>query len=123
MQIIPASPGAEYSLDGIVFTALASPSRGSSQNAMWRIQMRPDVPAHPHRVDREELIHALSGRALASIDGREQALGAGDTLVVLPGQLFSLTTAGTGSFDAIAVAPAGLKATTEQGEFAPPWTL
>jgi mannose-6-phosphate isomerase-like protein (cupin superfamily) len=123
MHIINASAEADYAMDGVRFTALASPSRGTVKTCMWRIHMQAGNAGMPHQVDREELIHALAGEAIATIDGRELKVSAGETLVVVPGQSFSLHNAGPGQFDAIAVAPVGIVASTAHGDFAPPWTI
>jgi mannose-6-phosphate isomerase-like protein (cupin superfamily) len=74
-------------------------------------------------LDREEIFVALSGRALATLEGKHHELCAGDTLIVPAGLTFSLANPGTEAFEALAVAPAGVRAQLPGGEpFAPPWT-
>jgi mannose-6-phosphate isomerase-like protein (cupin superfamily) len=76
-----------------------------------------------HSVDREEIFVALAGCAVATLGDERIELRAGDTLIVPPGQMFSLGNPGPDAFDAVAIAPVGIRARMLTGEsFAPPWT-
>jgi mannose-6-phosphate isomerase-like protein (cupin superfamily) len=76
-----------------------------------------------HSLDREEIFVALSGRANVTLGGEFLEFGPGDVLVVPAGVSFSLAGAGGDGFEAVAVAPVGVRARFPGGEaFAPPWT-
>jgi quercetin dioxygenase-like cupin family protein len=108
-----------------VFTGLASPSRGARETCIWRVTLAPRTPAaSAHSLDHEELILGLAGQALAHIDGDEYAIGAGDTIILPAGSAFRLANPHAELFEAIAVLPAGSRASIGDGEwFMPPWTV
>jgi mannose-6-phosphate isomerase-like protein (cupin superfamily) len=123
MPVIRAAAAPTFKLHGIFVTGLAAPSRGSCESSVWRLRLPAGAPAVEHTVDREEIFVALAGRAVAVLDGESNELGAGDTLVVPANHLFSLSTGDSDGFEALAVAPAGVRATIPPGPaFAPPWT-
>jgi mannose-6-phosphate isomerase-like protein (cupin superfamily) len=123
MPIIRAASAPTFSLHGISVTGLAAPSRGSRESSVWRLHLPPGAPAVEHTVDREEIFVALAGRAMATLDGETIELAPGDTLVVPPEHPFSLATPEGTSFEALAIAPCGVRATLPPGPpFAPPWT-
>jgi mannose-6-phosphate isomerase-like protein (cupin superfamily) len=123
MPIIRAAAAPTYDLYGISVTGLAAPSRGSRESSVWRLRLPPGAPAVEHTVDREEIFVALAGRAVATVDGESTELGAGDTLVVPAGHPFSLATPAGDAFEALAIAPVGVRATVPPNPpFAPPWT-
>ncbi len=127
MPIIDASTATTFELEGIVFTGLAAPSRGSTENAVWRVRLTSAEPGAAHTLDREEVLVALSGRAVATLDGTEHVVAAGDAVVVPAGAVFALRCAeGEGDdepeFEAVAVLPVGGRARMLGGEsFTPPW--
>jgi mannose-6-phosphate isomerase-like protein (cupin superfamily) len=122
MPVIRAENSPEFTLPGLSFTGLAAPSRGARETCVWRIRVAPDTAGTPHSVDREEIFVALRGRAMAVVGSERLEISPGDTLVIPPGVEFSLGCAGEG-FEAMCVAPAGIRACLPRGEpFAPPWT-
>lgn len=122
MTHIPAPSAPTFDLPGVQFTGLASPSRGSRQNAAWHVRVAPGSPGAPHRLDQEEILVAQTGVATASFDGVEVTVAPGDALIVDAGVLFSLSNPGPDPFEAVAVLPVGATATMEGGEpFTPPW--
>jgi quercetin dioxygenase-like cupin family protein len=123
MPVIRVDDAPQFSLHGASFRGLAAPSRGSKETSVWRVSLPAGAPGAAHSVDREEIFVALSGRALATLEGKHHELCAGDTLIVPAGLTFSLANPGTEAFEALAVAPAGVRAQLPGGEpFAPPWT-
>lgn len=123
MPLIRAENTPQFSLPGLAVTGLAAPSRGAAETSAWRLSVSPGAPGVPHSVDREEIFLALGGTATATLGEERFELRAGDVLIVPAGQLFSLANPGSVSFEAIAVAPVGLRARLPGGEaFAPPWT-
>jgi mannose-6-phosphate isomerase-like protein (cupin superfamily) len=123
MPIVRAENAPSFELPGLTVQGLAAPSRGSSETSAWRLSISPGAPGVPHSVDREEIFLALDGRAVATLGEERLELHAGDVLIVPAGQLFSLANPGTVAFEAIAVAPVGVRARMPGGEaFVPPWT-
>ena len=123
MPIIRTEDAPSFTLHGLSVTGLAAPSRGSRETSAWRLSIAPGSPGVPHTVDREEIFLALGGSATATLGDERFDLRSGDVLIVPAGQLFSLANPGKVAFEAIAIAPVGVRARLPGGEaFAPPWT-
>jgi len=124
MPHIAAADAPVFRLPGTTFIGMAAPSRGSAENAVWRVTLDPGTPARPHRLTREEVIVAASGSAVASLDGMEILLNAGDTLVIPAFVDFSLANTSELPFEAIAVLPVGARVVMNgQEPFVPPWSI
>ncbi len=98
MPLLHRSDAPVFSLPGVHFTTLASPSRGARENAVWDVTVEPGVAGTPHRLTREETFVALEGCAIVVVDGRRHELSAGSALVVEAGQTLSLTDAGAAAW-------------------------
>jgi mannose-6-phosphate isomerase-like protein (cupin superfamily) len=123
MPLIRAEDAPKFSLPGLLVTGLAAPSRGARESSVWRLEVAPGAAGVEHTVDREEIFVALGGTALATLGGERLELRPGDTFVVPKGELFSIGNPGAVPFEALAVAPVGVRAAMPDGEtFAPPWT-
>ena len=122
MPLITAADARSFALPGLTVLGLASPSRGASETAVWRLTLAPGAPGAAHSVDREEVFVALAGAARATVDGAETRLEAGEALVVPPGVEFSLANPYGEAFEAVVAFPVGGRATMPGGEpFTPPW--
>jgi mannose-6-phosphate isomerase-like protein (cupin superfamily) len=122
MPLIRSENAPSFALAGATFVGLAAPSRGSRETSVWRVRIAPGNPGVPHSVDREEIFVALAGSAVVSLGEERLELRSGDTLVVPAGQLFTLANPGASAFEALAVAPVGVRAQLANGDaFAPPW--
>jgi mannose-6-phosphate isomerase-like protein (cupin superfamily) len=122
MSIIAGADAPQFTLPGVTFVGLASPSRGARENAVWRLIMQPGVRPMPHRLTREEIFVATAGSAVATIGGEPHALRAGDGLVVPAGTEFSLATPAGESFEAVVILPVGGQAMIGgEAPFTPPW--
>ncbi len=122
MPVITATDARSFALPGLTVLGLASPSRGASETAVWRLTLAPGAPGAAHSVDREEVFVALAGAAQATVDGRVQRVVAGEALVVPPGVEFSLANPHEEDFEAVVAFPVGGRATMPGGEpFTPPW--
>ena len=122
MPIVSGATAPHFTLPGVTFIGLAAPSRGSRENAVWKLMMEPGVTPLPHRLTREEIFVATGGSAIATIDGERHALIAGDSLVVPAGAEFSLHNAGDLPFEAVVVLPVGGQAMMgDEAPFTPPW--
>ena len=127
MPVIRAADAVHFTLGDASFAGLAAPSRGSRENAVWRVLLTSTEPGAVHSLDHEEVLVALGGRAVATLDGADHDVAPGDCLIVAPGTPFALRCAepldgGSPAFEAIAVLPAGATACLAGGEpFTPPW--
>ena len=123
MPVIHGASAPTFVLEGVVFTGLAAPSRGARETSVWRVRIEPRTPAAEHSLDREEVIVATAGRAVATFDGQPHPVETCDGLVVPAHQPFSLANPYDAPFEAVAVLPVGGRAAMTGGEpFQPPWT-
>ena len=118
---IAAAQAPVFELPGIRFTGHAAPSRGSTDSAVWIVELAPGTPGNPHQLTREEVIVAVDGRAVGTVNGREFALTAGDSLTVPPLTDFALANPFESTFRAVAVLPVGGQAIMGESTFTPPW--
>jgi mannose-6-phosphate isomerase-like protein (cupin superfamily) len=125
MPLISAATAPTFTLPNAphtVFIGLASPSRGAKETSVCRVTLAAGTPAVEHSLDREEVVVALAGRAVASFDGVRHEVGPGDALVVPAHQPFTLANPYSEPFDAVAVLPVGGMARMAGGNpFTPPW--
>ncbi len=122
MPLITPSDAPVFTLPGVTFTGLASPSRGARETAAWRLSMAPGTAPHVHRLTREEIFIALSGQAEARVGDALHALTPGCALVVPPHTDFSLSNPHALPFEAVAVLPVGGQALVgDTPAFVPPW--
>jgi mannose-6-phosphate isomerase-like protein (cupin superfamily) len=125
MPLIKGSTAPKFEIPcvaGVQFTGLAAPSRGSTENCVWRVSLAAHTPGAPHLLDREEVFAVISGRARATLGEETIELAAGDALVVPPNTSFSLANPHAELFEAIVVLPVGGRARVAMGEpFVPPW--
>jgi quercetin dioxygenase-like cupin family protein len=122
MPVIAAPPAPTHELPGARFTSLVTPSRGSTDTSVWRVDIDPAAPATPHQVTREEVFVVLDGTARVRIGGAELLAGPGASIVVPPGVPFELAAAGDAPLSALCVLPVGGQAQLPGGEpFTPPW--
>jgi len=122
MPVISGAAAPQFTLPGVTFIGLASPSRGAKENAVWRLIMAPGVAPLPHRLTREEILVATAGTAVATIAGEAHRLAAGDSIVVPAGTDFSLATPGGEAFEAVVILPVGGQAMIgDEAPFTPPW--
>jgi quercetin dioxygenase-like cupin family protein len=125
MTLIRASDAPIFDAHGSTITGGASPSRGSTQTSLWRVDLAAGSRVPGHILDREEIFHALRGTLLATIDSEQLAIGAGDTLIVPPGSLLRIEVPEDERFEAVVVLPVGALARFADGgePFTPPWAV
>jgi quercetin dioxygenase-like cupin family protein len=121
MPVITAPRQPTHDLGGTRFTSLATPSRGTVETSVWRVEIAPGTGATPHRLTREEVFIVLAGRATVSLDGVESTAAAGDAIVVPPDTDFSLSNAGSDELQLVCCLPVGGQAITSMATFTPPW--
>jgi quercetin dioxygenase-like cupin family protein len=125
MSVVKAADAPIFDAHGATITGAASPSRGSTQTSLWRVNLAPGTDVPGHILDGEEIFHALGGTLLATVDGERQTVQAGDTLIVPPGSLLQIAVPSDARFEAVVVLPVGAKARFASGgePFAPPWAV
>lgn len=121
MPIISAPKAFTHELPHARFKSLATPSRGSAETAVWRVELAPHGEAVPHQLTREEVFVVLSGRARVRLGGQEHEVGEGDVIVVPPNTDFALWNATDLPVEALCCLPVGGRARMGEREFAPPW--
>lgn len=115
----PAAPG--HDLGGTRFTSLATPRRGTTENAVWRVEIDPGTPATPHSLTREEIFVVQEGRARVRIGDYEGEAGPGDAIVVPPGTEFQIDNASDQTLGLLCCLPVGGQAVVGGNAFTPPW--
>jgi quercetin dioxygenase-like cupin family protein len=121
MPVITAQDAPTFETGEALITGLASPSRGASDTAAWRVRFRSDQPSPVHALDREEVFVVLEGSLTARYEGREdETAHAGGALIVPAGVEFSLV-AREGSAEAVCMLPVGGRAILDGETITPPW--
>jgi len=104
------------------FTSLATPSRGSTETAVWTVEMAPHTPATPHSLTREEVFVVLSGEAAVTMDGIRTTAHGGDAIVVPCGVQFELANETDETLRLLCCMPVGGQGIIGDSEpFTPPW--
>jgi mannose-6-phosphate isomerase-like protein (cupin superfamily) len=124
MPLIDNSIPQTFDIPGVRFSAIASPSRGSRENAMWRAVVAPHNSGAVHHVTREELYLGVSGVGRIRIGETEHRLTPGDAFAVPAFTDFQVEAEGDAPFEAVVVLPAGAHAVVAgRPSFAPPWSV
>lgn len=122
MPVIPAPPTATHELGTTRFTSLATPSRGSTETAVWTVEMAPHTPATPHRLTREEIFVVLDGTATVTIAGERTTATADDAIVVPAATEFALGNDARAPLRLLCCLPVGGQGIVGDGDpFTPPW--
>ena len=124
MPVLPAPPAPTHDIGGARFTSLATPTRGSRDTSVWRVEIEPGHPAVPHQLTREEVFVVLAGRARVRLGGDVREAGVGDAIVVPRDTNFEIDVAGDEPLHALCCMPVGGEARLADGSMlAPPWSL
>jgi mannose-6-phosphate isomerase-like protein (cupin superfamily) len=122
MPVIRVRPEPTHALEGTRFTSLATPSRGSTDTAVWQVEIDPGTPPTPHSLTREEVFVVLDGVASVRIADVEDTAGPGDAIVVPAEVPFALANAGAQPLRLLCCMPVGGQGRLGDGEpFTPPW--
>jgi len=124
MPVLPAPETPTHDIGAARFTALATPTSGSTDTSVWLVEIDAGAPATPHELTREEVFVVLAGRAVVRIGDRDQEARVGDAIVVPAAVPFALAPAGDEPLRALCCLPVGGQARLPGGEpFTPPWAL
>ncbi len=121
MPIIHAPRTATHDIGALRFTSLATPSRGSSETAVWQVEIEAGAPAAPHSLTREEVFVVLDGTASVRIGDVTGLATTGDAIVVPADTEFELSNAADGVLRLLCCLPVGGQARLEGATFTPPW--
>jgi mannose-6-phosphate isomerase-like protein (cupin superfamily) len=122
MPVLHAPPAPTHELGGVRFTSLATPTKGATDTAVWKVEILPDTPATPHSLTREEVFVVLEGTASVRIGGVQELADAGDAIVVPADVDFELANAGDGPLQLVCCLPVGGQGRLADGiPFTPPW--
>ncbi len=122
MSVLAAPSNHTHELGTTRFTSLATPSRGSVETSIWRVEIAPGTPGTAHEVSREELFLVVAGRASVRIGESTHEATAGDTIVVPPHTSFEIANESDEPLEAICCQPVGGQAILGDGQpFTPPW--
>jgi mannose-6-phosphate isomerase-like protein (cupin superfamily) len=122
MPVISTPSAPTHDLGATRFTSLATPSTGTTDNSIWRVEIDPGTPSTPHALTREELFVVLDGVATVTLGDTTSAAGVGDVIVVPSGVAFGLANEGAEQLRLLCCMPVGGQARLADGvEFTPPW--
>lgn len=123
MPVATLSEAPEFVFGDATFRSLAVPSRGSTQFAIWALELAPGMSGDAHSLDCEEVLVIHSGRISAVIGEAEIEAGPGDAVIVPPRTSFVLRNATPEPVHATAVTSAGFVATLGDKTMTPPWSI
>jgi quercetin dioxygenase-like cupin family protein len=122
MPVLPAPTEPTHDVGGATFTSLATPARGVTETAVWRVTVHPGTDPSPHSLTREEVFVVLDGHATVRLAGTTQQARAGDAIVVPANVELQLESAGDRPVELLCCLPVGGQARFADGTtFTPPW--
>ena len=121
MPVARSSDHPTFELGGNTITGLMSPSRGSTENILYRIDVPPGGKLPPHRHDHEDLFTLIEGAATAHVEPEVVPIVAGDSVVVPTGALHWVEAGPTGCVMLVAMFAGTLFIREDGTENVPPW--
>jgi mannose-6-phosphate isomerase-like protein (cupin superfamily) len=122
MTVLSAPTAHTHELGPVLFTALATPSLGTKQTTLWKIDVPVGAPATPHALSNEELFIVTQGSANVRIGESEQRAEVGDCIVIPADTVFELTNSSTVMLSLLSCMPAGTEVIMGEVRFVAPWT-
>lgn len=123
MPVATLSEAPEFVLGDATFRSLAVPSRGSTQYAVWALELAPGMRGEAHSLDCEEVLVIHSGQITAVIGSQAVEAGPGDAVIVPAGTSFELHNATPSPVHTTAITTAGFLATLGDKTLTPPWSV
>jgi quercetin dioxygenase-like cupin family protein len=122
MPLTALADAPTFERDGFTFRPLAVPSRGSTELAIWALELTPGACSEIHSMDREEVFVVVEGEIRATVAGEDVVAKVGDALIVPAHAVLQLRNGCPhGPARVTAVTSVGMKATIGGATFAPPW--
>lgn len=112
-----------FDLPGFQFTPIAVPSKGSTELAIWHLDVAPNADSDRHSLDKEEVFVVTAGRLLFEVEGTQYQLEAGDAITILPGQELKASNPYDVGAKALVCTSKGIQATMNDVVITPPWSL
>lgn len=113
-----------FTLPGLEFVGLASPSRGSHDLCTWRLTLEPGLASdEAHTLDKDEVFMVMRGAIRLAPDA--DVVTVGDVAVVPTGFPIQVANAGDGEAEVVVAIAAGFTAYNADGSVigTPPWAL
>lgn len=104
-----------------VMTTFASPTLGGSEQALWQVEMAADTRGPVHAMDAEQVWTVLGGSARIDVDGEEEDLRPGDTLVVGAAVTRQVIAGGTGLVAIVTGRGGAVASGPGRDPVVPPW--
>jgi len=121
MAVVSAPQGFTHEPPHARFMSLATPSRGSTETALWRVELLPNTPSQPHSLTREELFYVLAGRAQVVMHDSTQIAEPGDVIVIPKDTEFAVSSATDQPVELLCCFPVGGQARLQGTLLTPPW--
>lgn len=122
MPLTTLADAPTFERDGFTFRPLAVPSRGSTELAIWALELEPGADSEVHSMDREEVFVVVEGEVGATVAGEEVLARAGDAIIVpAHAELQIRNACPRNPAKVTAVTSVGMKAIVGGASFAPPW--
>ncbi len=81
-MLIPAADGPVVTTPNGTMTTCAAPSLGSTELAVWRVEMAPESAGPDHVVHAEQVWVVLDGSLDIDLDGHRHHAAVGDTVII-----------------------------------------
>ena len=121
MAVIPAPSTFTHEVPHARFYSLATPSRGSHETSVWRVQLTASLATPTHRLTREEIFVVLSGTLRVELGGVVSQANPGDAIVV-PKDTDVALSCYSEHAEVLCCLPVGGQAQLQDGQlFTPPW--
>ena len=121
MPVARSADHPTFDVERNAVTGIVSPSRGSTECILYRIDVPPGGKLPPHRHDHEDTFTLLEGSATANLDGDVLGISVGDAVIVPTGVLHWVQ-AGPAGCVMLVTMLAGTLFIPQEGEAAvPPW--
>mgnify|MGYP005815618093 CR=1 FL=1 len=122
MPILSSPSSPTHERDGARFTSLATPSSGTRDTSVWRVELAPGVESALHEVTREEIFVVLRGSARVQLAEDVREVRVGEVIVVPRDTPFRLANPSElEPFEALCCLPVGGQARVDGAVFVPPW--
>jgi len=122
MPFVRSSEAVTHNIHGVGFVAYANPATGANEVCAWRGEVPAGTPGVAHTVNREEIIHVMTGNLRFHINGDVADLDAGDVAIVPAGAELRLDNLSATSASVWTATTVGLQATLADGStLTPPW--
>ncbi|WP_158886388.1 cupin domain-containing protein [Amycolatopsis anabasis] len=106
---------------GFVFRSLGVPSRGSTELAVWTVEVAPGARSERHTVSREEVFVLQSGSVRIEVGDAVHELGPGDAVIAAPDTPLRLANPGGEAARLTVCTSKGILGTLNGRTIAPPW--